>query len=128
MPGSLGRPSSRWLTRGEILQAVCQDTQRLSERGDTVLQGEQTFVQGSRRFLATLAGMRVHEIPFPWITSAASYEAGCVFLFFQDTTTGRGPGGAERPLPGLRFDDGDPAGEETKEGTFGSFQAREIAV
>ncbi len=46
LPGSLGRPPLPRLSRGEILKAVCQETQRLSERRDTVLENEHTLVQG----------------------------------------------------------------------------------
>jgi hypothetical protein len=63
LPGGIGRPSPRWLGRGEILQAVRQDAQRLSERGDTVLEGEHPPVQGGLRFLVTPAGMRGHGTP-----------------------------------------------------------------
>ncbi len=46
LPGSLGRPASPRLSRGEILKAVRQDAQRLSERRDTGLETEHALVQG----------------------------------------------------------------------------------
>ncbi|MGE5132230.1 MAG: hypothetical protein ACM32E_04875 [Gemmatimonadota bacterium] len=46
MPGSLGRLASPRLSRWEILEAVRQDAQRLSERRDTILENEHALVQG----------------------------------------------------------------------------------
>jgi hypothetical protein len=70
-----------------------QDAQRLSERGDTVLEGEHPPVQGGLRFLVTPTGMRVHETPPSADDAGRWHEAGglCPFcLFFQDTTAGPG--------------------------------------
>jgi hypothetical protein len=63
LPGGLGRPPASRLSRGEILKAVRQDTQRLLERRDTVLENAHAPVQGGLRFLVTPAGMHVHGTP-----------------------------------------------------------------
>jgi hypothetical protein len=64
LPGSLCRPSSPLLSRREILKAVCQDTQRLGERRDTILENEDALVQG-QRFLVRPTGMHVNETSSP---------------------------------------------------------------
>jgi hypothetical protein len=91
LPGGLGRPSPPWLSRGEILKAVCQDTQRLSERRDTILESEHAPVQGGLRFLVTPTGMHAHGTPPSADNAGHWHEAGglCLLLsFIQDTTTG----------------------------------------
>ena len=98
MPGGFGRPPSPRLGRGEIFQAVCQDTQRLSERGDTALESEHALVQGGRRLPVTPAGCMFMR-PLPVDHAAASDAAGCLFLILQGHHDGTRPGGAERPLP-----------------------------
>ncbi len=56
--------------------------------------------------------MHVHEDLFPRITRPpAAKSAAC--LFFQDTTAGAVPDGAERPVPGPKPEDGSPAVEDT---------------
>ncbi len=91
LPGSLGRPTSSRFSRGQILEAVCQDTRRLSERGDTVLKGEHAPVQGGLRFLVTSTRLHVHGMPLS-ADDAGMKPAACALLspFFQDTTTGPG--------------------------------------
>ena len=77
-----------------------QDTQRISERRDMLLQSEYALVQGGRRFSVVPPRMHVHEIPFPPIKPAASYAAGCLLLLFQNTTTRPGGVGPNDPYLG----------------------------
>ena len=44
LPSGLRRPVPPWLSRGEIFQAMSQDSQRLSDRRDTVLESENALV------------------------------------------------------------------------------------
>jgi hypothetical protein len=99
LPGGLGRPSSLGLSRGQILQAVRQDTQRLLEHGDAVLEGEHATVQGGQWFMARPTGMHVHWKP-PYADDADDaddvrrwHEADslCLLLpIFQNIMTGPG--------------------------------------
>ena len=91
LPGGLGCAPSSWLSCGKVLQPVCQDTDRLSKRGDTALERVHAFLNRGRRFPGTPAGVLVHRAPPLAGDVCSGPKAGC--LFVRISTAQPGPGG-----------------------------------
>jgi len=91
LPGGLGCAPSSWLSCGKVLQPVCQDTDRLSKRGDTALERVHAFLSRGRRFPGTPAGVLVHRAPPLAGDVCSGPKAGCPFV--RISTAQPGPGG-----------------------------------
>ncbi len=91
LSGGLGCAPSSWLSCGKVLQPVCQDTDRLSKRGDTALERVHAFLNRGRRFPGTPAGVLVHRAPPLAGDVCSGPKAGCLFVHIS--TAQPGPGG-----------------------------------